>query len=94
MKTTHDQQSRSVCINMSLSNFEVLNKVGEGAYSQVFRVRRVRDGKVYALKKVKLLSLSEKEKQNSLNEVRILASLNHPNIITYKEAFIDEESLW
>ena len=41
-------------------------------------------------------NLSEKEKLNALNEVRILASINHPNVIAYKEAFIDEasSSLW
>ena len=40
--------------------------------------------------------LTEKEKTNALNEVRILASIKHPNIISYKEAFIDESSstLW
>ena len=40
--------------------------------------------------------LSEKERMNALNEVRILASIKHPNIIQYKEAFIDEGSsnLW
>ena len=27
---------------------------------------------------------------NALNEVRILASIRHPNIIGYKEVFIDE----
>jgi NIMA (never in mitosis gene a)-related kinase len=39
-----------------------------------------------------MLSLTEKEKENALNEVRILASINHPNVIGYKEAFIDEPS--
>ena len=34
--------------------------------------------------------LTDKEKQNALNEVRILASIQHPNIIGYKEAFIEE----
>ena len=50
----------------------------------------------YALKKVKILNLSEKERQNALNEVRILASIRNPNIIGYKEVFIDEStsSLW
>jgi len=40
--------------------------------------------------------LSEKEKENALNEVRILASVQHQNISEYKEAFIDEasQSLW
>ena len=44
----------------------------------------------YALKQVKILKLSEKEKSNALNEVRILASIRHPNVIGYKEVFIDE----
>ena len=43
-----------------------------------------------------MVKLSDKEKENALNEVRILASVNHPNISAYKEAFIDEasSSLW
>ncbi len=45
---------------------------------------------------MKLASLSEKEQKNALNEVRILASVKNPNIIEYKEAFIDDatQSLW
>ena len=35
--------------------------------------------------------LSEKERENALNEVRILASIKHANVVGYKEAFIDEE---
>ena len=40
--------------------------------------------------------MSDKEKVNALNEVRILASVKHPNIIAYREAFLDEgsNSLW
>ena len=81
---------------MSVSNFEVLQKLGEGAYSIVSKVRRKSDNHIYALKKVRFGPLKEKEKENALNEVRILASINHPNIIAYKEAFIDEStnSLW
>ena len=37
-----------------------------------------------------MLTLTEKEKENALNEVRILASIDEPNVISYKEAFIDE----
>jgi NIMA (never in mitosis gene a)-related kinase len=42
--------------------------------------------------KVKLGKLNEKEKENALNEVRILASINHPNIVAYKEAFFEENT--
>lgn len=38
-------------------------------------------------------SLGEKEKANALNEVRILASIEHPNIISYKESFFDGNNL-
>ena len=62
----------------------------------MYRVRRYEDSQVYALKKVKLDNLSDKERENAINEVRILASINHPNVIQYKEAFIDDKSkaLW
>ena len=69
-----------------------LNLAGDGAFSQVFRVKRISDGTEYAMKKVKMMKLSEKEKNNALNEVRILASIQHPNIIGYKEAFFDDSS--
>ena len=73
-----------------MENFKIIDKIGEGAYSTVYTVRRIEDGILYALKKVKIQSLSQKEKQNALNEVRILASVNSPFVISYKESFIDE----
>ena len=74
-----------------MNNFELISKLGEGSYSTVYKVRRKADLKMYALKKVKLKNLSEKEKQNALNEIRILASIKSDHIITYKEAFIEEK---
>lgn len=44
------------------------------------------------MKKVKMVKLSERERQNALNEVRILASIKHTNIIGYKEAFFEEST--
>ena len=58
----------------------------------MFHVRRYADNLTYALKKVKMGKLSQKEKENALNEVRILASVHHRSICAYHEAFIDETS--
>ena len=44
------------------------------------------------MKIVKISLLGTKERENALNEIRILYSLAHPNIIGYKEAFYDENS--
>ena len=74
-----------------MENFEIIEKLGEGSYSTVYKVKRKLDDQIYALKKVKLLNLKEKEKKNSLNEVRILASVKSNYVISYKEAFFDEK---
>lgn len=41
---------------------------------------------------MKINSLSEKEKENALNEVRFLASIRHQNIVCYKESFIEPQT--
>ena len=74
-----------------MNDFQIISKLGEGAYSTVFKVKRNQDNMIYALKKVKLLNLSSKEKENSLNEVRILASVKSNFVVSYKEAFFDEK---
>ena len=38
---------------------------------------------------VRLAKLTAKEKDNAINEVRILASISHENIAGYKEAFFE-----
>ena len=80
----------------SLKDFEIVSKLGDGAYSRVYKVKRLADGQLYALKKAKLGSMTYKDKENAINEVRIIANINHPNVISYKEAFVDNESesLW
>ena len=73
-----------------MKDFKIISTIGEGAFSVVYKARRLIDDKIYALKKVKMSHLTQKEKQNALNEVRILASLNSPYVISYKEAFFEE----
>jgi NIMA (never in mitosis gene a)-related kinase len=70
--------------------------LGDGSYSSVYKVKRTEDGLEYALKKVKISHLSDREKENALNEVRILASIKHKSVASYKQAFFDEpsSSLW
>jgi NIMA (never in mitosis gene a)-related kinase 1/4/5 len=77
---------------MSLKDFKVIKVLGKGAFGRVDLVERKEDGKIYAMKCVKISALNTKEQENALNEVRVLASISHPNIIGYKEAFFEEES--
>ena len=74
-----------------MDNFELICKLGSGGFSKVYKVRRKVDNQTYALKKVQILNLSEKQKLSSLNEIRVLASIKNKYIINYKEAFLDEK---
>lgn len=47
---------------MPIDDFQVVAKLGSGVYSSVYKVRRLLDDQFYALKKVKLSSLNQKEK--------------------------------
>lgn len=79
-----------------MDNFIILEELGEGTFSKVYKVLRKNDSNIYAMKKVNILNLEQRDKQNALNEIRILASLNNENIIKYKEAFfnIENSCLW
>lgn len=44
-----------------MENFKIGNKLGDGAYSSVFEVTRIEDGKKYAMKKVKIKSMKQKD---------------------------------
>lgn len=39
-------------LSMSLRDFSIIAKIGEGSYSSVHKVKRISDGQEYALKKV------------------------------------------
>ena len=71
----------------SLADFIIMRNVGEGKLSTMFEAERIKDGKVYIIK-----SFHNKDNPNwdwPLNEVRMIASLDHPFISTFKEAFFE-----
>jgi len=52
---------------MSIKDFQIMSKLGDGAYSTVYKVLRNEDSQIYALKRVKIANLNAKEKENALN---------------------------
>lgn len=69
------------------NDFEIIRTLGEGAFSTVYLVKRKKDNKQYALKSILMEKLKKIDQQNCLNEIRILSSIHHQNIIAYKESF-------
>ena len=69
---------------MSERDFVTLKKLGEGSFGEVYKVRRISDMSEYAMKKVlnfqtqvKIMDMKERDKNNALNEIRLLASLDN-----------------
>jgi NIMA (never in mitosis gene a)-related kinase len=64
--------------------------LGSGSFGRVIKVRKQKGEKeIFAMKQIKLNQLNAREKDNALNEVRLLASIDSPNIISYKSAFFE-----
>ncbi|CAG2162574.1 unnamed protein product, partial [Oppiella nova] len=74
-------------------SFDVINKLGEGGYGQVYKVRYKCNHQFYAIKKCLLNGLTEKEKQNVLNETKSLVKFRSKFVIQYYYSWIEFVSI-
>ena len=75
-----------------MKNYCVLNKIGEGTFSEVLKCQSLKDGKIYALKKLKK-PFKNMDDAFGLLEVQAMKKLGpHPNIIHLKEVIYDKRS--
>ena len=71
-------------------DFEILQVIGAGSFSQVFKVKSYKNHNIYAMKKV---NIENSENIDYLeNEEKILTKLNHPNIVKCYKVFRDEKN--
>lgn len=81
----------------SLADYDVMEKVGQGAQGSVYRSIKKSTGEILALKQIDVSCLTDKERLAVLAEVKVLATLAeepHPLVMTYQESFVDDGSLW
>ena len=79
---------------MRTKDFKVVKLLGKGTYGAVYKVVRKSDNEEYALKEVSLKALKKREREDAVNEVRVLASIKHRNILRYCEAFLEGSNLY
>ncbi|KAH0511872.1 Eukaryotic translation initiation factor 2-alpha kinase 1 [Microtus ochrogaster] len=72
-----------------LNEFEELAILGKGGYGRVYKVRNKLDGQHYAIKKILINSATKTDCMKVLREVKVLAGLQHPNIVGYHTAWIE-----
>ncbi|PSN54772.1 hypothetical protein C0J52_01990 [Blattella germanica] len=71
------------------SEFEELEYIAKGGFGRVYKSRNKLDGMNYAIKKICLQYHNVPAFLRNLHEVKMLARLNHPNIVTYKAAWLE-----
>lgn len=76
-----------------MDKYTVIKVVGKGTFGQAVLVRSNVDQQQYIIKQISIAAMNEKEKQEALNEVRVLSALNHPNIIKYITSFMSDGKL-
>ncbi len=61
--------------------------VGKGAFGNAVLYRRRSDGLMCIIKEINMLELTASDRQMALNEVKIMAKMDHPNIIAFHDSF-------
>ncbi|XP_010542778.1 PREDICTED: probable serine/threonine-protein kinase At1g09600 [Tarenaya hassleriana] len=62
-------------------SFEMLEKIGQGTYSSVYRARDLETGKTVAMKKVRFVNMDPESVRFMAREIHIQRQLNHPNVM-------------
>ncbi|XP_073683858.1 eukaryotic translation initiation factor 2-alpha kinase 1 [Garra rufa] len=72
-----------------LSEFEEITTLGKGSYGKVYKVTNKLDGQEYAVKKILIKKVTRDDCMKVLREVKVLSSLQHPNIVGYHTAWME-----
>lgn len=75
-----------------MEDYEFLGNIGQGMSGKVYKAKHKKENRFYAIKKLNFNEINEKERIAIQDEVNLLKQLKHPNIVTYKDSFFDNEN--
>ncbi len=78
--------------NLAKHGFEYISALGEGGFGQVVKVKHQLSDQFYAVKTLHKTRVRQPE--NILREIKAIAQLNNPNIISYNHSFIEDGTLY
>src|SRR5271169_2265296 len=86
--------SQDYAVGQKLGDYEILGVLGAGGMGKVYKVRNVISDRVEAMKILLPNLASQKElAERFLREIKVLASLDHPNIAALRTALTLDDQL-
>ena len=76
-----------------LKDFEVQNKLGEGSFGVVYKVRDKVNGEVLVMKQIAINNCNPGDLNDKLMECQVIRNLRHPYICRFKQYFVDRNNL-
>ena len=75
-------------VGKTIGDYEIIALLGRGGMGRVFKVRNVISDRVDAMKSLLAYADAEPElAERFIREIKVLANLEHPNIISFRTAF-------
>lgn len=79
-----------------INNFEIKEKLGQGAYGVVYKAKNLSSGKIVALKIIDMRSMSNVAIRSTEHEIQVLENISrngcHENVVCYYSHFHDKEN--
>lgn len=69
-----------------------IREIGSGSFGKAILVKDP-ENRQYVLKAIDISRMDSKERKDAVNEVRVLSSLKHPYVVSYRESFLDGRTL-
>ena len=81
--------------NSQKDSYKILEKLGEGSYGVVWKVKQRKSNLIRAMKKITKNMNSKNDTVNEIiNEIEVLKKIDHPNIVKIFEFFIEVDGYY
>lgn len=72
---------------MAFHGYDILKKIGKGNFGSAYIVKNAKNERKYVLKRVDISRMPPKDVDLVRQETKLLAALEHPHIVSYRDSF-------